>query len=192
MVKRNDGERSLAKDRTEHKKVTIYGNPETDADAASKVLVNLVTSTIIGDTIFGDAQGEGTDLRAATRRFVDGTVEKMAPRDPVEEMLVSQLMLIHGRVVRLSHLAQQQLDYDQIRNINELADRASNTYRKLALALAEYRRPAKGSSVTEIQQANIANQQVVMNGCTHEPENATNEQGCRGGTTPMPAISVES
>jgi hypothetical protein len=157
--------------------VEIIGNPETDADAARQVVVNVVTSTIIGDTVFGETMGEGADLRVTTQCYVDDCMERMAPRDPVEELLVSQLLLTHGRVVRLSHLAQQQLNYEQIRNINELADRASNTYRKLALALAEYRRPARGSPITAIQQANIANQQVVMNGHTHEQENATNEQG---------------
>jgi hypothetical protein len=150
--------------------VQILGNPETDADAARQVVVNVVTSTIIGDAVFGETVGEGADLRVTTQRFVDDCVERMAPRDPVEELLISQLLLTHGRVVRLSHLAQQKLSYDEIRNLNELADRASNTYRKLMLALAEYRRPARGSSITAIQQANIANEQVVMKWMGHSPQ----------------------
>jgi len=178
---------SLAKASDGRPKVKVFGNPETDADAARQVVVNVVTGTIIGDTVFGETVSDGADLRVTTQCFVDGCMERIAPRDPVEEMLVSQLLMTHARVVRLSHLAQQKLSYDEIKNINELADRASNTYRRLMLGLAEYRRPARGTPINEIQQANIANQQVVMNGCTHERENATNEQGCSD-TTPSASI----
>lgn len=60
--------------------------------------------------------------------------------------------------------------------MHEYTDRASNTYRRLMLTLAEHRRPPAATSFTAIRQANIANQQVVQN---HENfgTKATNEQG---------------
>jgi hypothetical protein len=191
MAKHDKAESRSLETRDRCGSIRVIGNPETDAIAARQVVVNVVTGTIIGDTVFGETVGEGADLRVTTQRFVDDCVERMAPGDPVEELLISQLLLTHGRVVRLSHLAQQKLSYDEIRNLNELADRASNTYRKLMLALAEYRRPARGSSITAIQQANIANEQVVMNGSTNESKNATNEQGCEHATSASP-LPVES
>jgi hypothetical protein len=47
------------------------------------------------------------------------------------------------------------------------------------LALDEYRRPRRGGdSYTQIQQANIANQQIVDNRKTSNAETTTNEQRC--------------
>jgi hypothetical protein len=47
--------------------------------------------------------------------------------------------------------------------INEACGRAANTYRRLMLAIAEYRRPAGAEAPVAIRQASIAKQQVVQN-----------------------------
>lgn len=110
-------------------------------------------------------------------------IQRMDPRDPLEEMLLAQMLLTHMRVMRLNSLANQQTEPGKIRTVNEYADRATNTYRRLMLALAEYRRPPLAAGAPTVGQANIAHQQVVQN--FHGPaqpgggnENATNEQGC--------------
>lgn len=111
--------------------------------------------------------------------FAIDAIERMEPRDAVEEMLLAQLLFAHARAVRLTALANEQTSLDGIRVVNEYADRASNTYRRLLLALAEYRRPAlPGGNVSVVQQTNIAGQQVFQN---HEPARtiATNELGWR-------------
>ena len=91
-------------------------------------------------------------------------VERMKPRDPLEEMLVTQCLWAHSRVAHLSMLANQQTDVETLQQVNDSADTASNTFRRLMLALVEYRRPLKmGDNFTAIKQANIANQQVVHN-----------------------------
>ncbi|MDX9912004.1 MAG: hypothetical protein RBS39_09245 [Phycisphaerales bacterium] len=118
-------------------------------------------------------------------------ISDMAPRDPAEEMLIAQMLFAHARVMRLTALANQQTGLDAIRVVNEYADRASNTYRRLMLALAEYRRPPRsGDTFAVVKQANIAGQQVIQN---HENSTtiATNEQGCRAfpdGSQCPPAI----
>ncbi len=123
--------------------------------------------------IFGDV-----DLGASAITYADDLIERMAPRDPAEEMLIVQMLMAHSRVMHLTSLANVQECLEPLRIVNEYADRASNTYRRLMLALAEYRRPLRGGdSFTAIKQANIAGQQVVMNGATTPSENATNEQG---------------
>lgn len=100
---------------------------------------------------------------------------------------------------RLTALANQQTGLESLRTVHEYADRASNTYRRLMLALAEYRRPPRaGDTFAVVKQANIAGQQVIQN---HENSgaNATNEQGCGrptgdaipGHTTP-PALPADT
>jgi hypothetical protein len=104
-------------------------------------------------------------------------IKRMAPRDPAEEMLITQMLFAHARSMRLTAMSGQLSTVEGLKVVHEYADRASNTYRRLMLAFAEYRRPPKaGDSFSVIQQANIAAQQVVQNnGATDE--NATNEQG---------------
>ena len=114
---------------------------------------------------------------ADARLYARDAHERMAPKDPVEEMLVTQMILTHARVMHLTGLLGQQTTGEGVRTICEYTDRASNTYRRLMLALSEYRRPPRtGDTFAVVKQANIANQQVVQN---HEiqKQNATNEQG---------------
>lgn len=123
-------------------------------------------------------------------------IEKMNPRDPAEEMLVAQMLMAHVRVLHLTDIANKQETLNAIRTVNECADRASNTYRRLMLGLAEYRRPPRASdSFTAIRQANIAGQQVIQNHENAQPKNATNEQGS-GAPSRLPegpaAISVDT
>src|SRR5450432_232553 len=87
-------------------------------------------------------------------------IRRMEPRDPVEEMLVAQMVWMHGRVVQLTRIASAQKNLEWSALMNEQADRAANLFRRQMLALAEYRRPRK-RSFTAIKQANIAGQQVV-------------------------------
>lgn len=116
--------------------------------------------------------------------YARAVIEDMAPRDAAEEMLIAQLLFTHARVMRLSELANYQPDVHCLQIMHEYADRASNTYRRLMLALAEYRRPPRtGDTFAVVKQANIAGQQVIQN---HENSEkvATNEQGFK----PTPSI----
>ncbi len=88
-------------------------------------------------------------------------VKKMKPRDPLEGMLIQQALWTHTRLAKLSALAVSQTSLEAYRVLNEACDRASNTFRRLMLALAEYRQPGRPSPLS-IQQANLANQQVVQ------------------------------
>lgn len=108
------------------------------------------------------------------REFLDG----IKPQDPMEELLAVQALMAHIRMLRLTVLSGNQPDLTALQVTNEYADRASNTFRRLMLALHEYRKPPRApDSFTAIKQANIAQQQVVQNGKSHNGT-ATNEQGC--------------
>jgi hypothetical protein len=119
----------------------------------------------------------GEEGETAARTYAQDAITHMAPRDPVEELLVAQLLFTHARVMRLTALACQQTAIAPMGTLHEYADRASNTYRRLMLALAEYRRPPRtGDTFAIVKQANIGGQQVIQN---HEnsTRSTTNEQG---------------
>ena len=129
--------------------------------------------------------------------YARDVIKRMAPKDPAEEMLVSQLLYAHTLVMRLTEMANRQTSVEGITAVHEYADRASNTYRRLMLALAEYRRPARsGDTFAVVKQTNIAGQQVIQN---HEnpKQTATNEQGFTapgfgdGPPAPPPALPAE-
>jgi hypothetical protein len=117
----------------------------------------------------------------------------MAPRDALEEMLIIQAIVTHARALHLNHLATRQERPITVRTVNEYADRASNTYRRLMLALAEYRRPPRpAANFTAIGQANVAQQQVVVNHENPQGGKAANEVGCPGRTEAPPRLSADS
>ncbi len=157
--------------------VSVTADPNTDPKAAREIHRNTIAGVVYANAIY---QRIGTMLPDSIAQsamvYVADLIERMSPRDPAEEMLVVQLVLTHARVLHLTDLANRQQGMEQIRTMHEHADRASNTYRRLMLTLAEYRRPAAATSFTAIRQANIANQQVVQN---HENSGTktTNEQG---------------
>jgi len=158
----------------------IYANPETDPEAAYRVHTAGLASGAYANALvprFGKMFGD-VNLTKSAITHVDELIRRMAPRDPMEEMLIIEALMTHARVLHLTRLANMQTDLKQIRVVNEYADRASNTYRRQMLALAEYRKPPKaGDSFTSIRQANISQRQVVVNGGSDGKENATNEQG---------------
>jgi hypothetical protein len=87
-------------------------------------------------------------------------LRRFKPRDPVEEMLIAQMVWTHARVANLSTLFSAQHDIKWHGLMALQADRAANLFRRQMLALADYRRPTR-RSFTAIRQANIAEQQVV-------------------------------
>ena len=119
-----------------------------------------------------DDMGIGAMSQATASKYATELVARMKPRDPLEDMLVMQCLWAHGRVAHLSMLANQQTSVETSQQVNDSADKASNTFRRLMLALVEYRRPPKlGDNFTAIKQANIANQQVVQNIDSPEKKN---------------------
>lgn len=169
-----------AQSKPKHKpnEVHLSADPNTDAESARLVHMEAMLGGVYMRSIGPRIREMFADfnLSESAMLYARQMLERMAPRDPMEEMLISQALLAHARVMHLTSLANSQERLESIRTIHEYADRASNTYRRLMLALAEYRKPPKaGDSYTAIGQANIAGQQVVVNG---ENKNATNEQGC--------------
>ncbi|MCC7388134.1 MAG: hypothetical protein IT431_05130 [Phycisphaerales bacterium] len=160
--------------------LSLPGHPATNKAAARKLY-----GPGLGGMVFGNAVRQrigklcnGVDLADGGCNFIEDMLDRMGPRDPLEEMLIIQAALAHARVLHLSEYANRQERLESIRTVNEYADRASNTFRRAMLALAEYRRPPRApGNFTAIGQANIAAQQVVSNGEIRVDRNTTNEQG---------------
>lgn len=151
-----------------------FDAPGTNRKQAKTIHASKLPSSIYASTLMNLMHGrfdEDAMLYAMT------VLEEMSPRDPAEEMLISQLLFAHARVQHLTNLLGAQTSVEGIRVISEYAEKASNTYRRLMLALAEYRRPPKsGDTYAIVNQANITQQQVVQNQ-EGRSEIATNEQG---------------
>ena len=88
--------------------------------------------------------------------FIAAMKESVQPRDAVEETLLVQLAWTHARLGRLSRLAADQTATANVRVVNDACDRAANSFRRMMLALAEYRRPPQPRGFVAIKQANVA------------------------------------
>jgi hypothetical protein len=147
----------------------------TRAEQIRTLHVQYVPGALYGDAVGATvgARFHGIDVAGTAPEYAADVAARMNPRDPAEDMLVAQLVLTHARVLRLTEAALRQETIGAACRLHEYADRATNTYRRLLLGLAEYRRPARsGDTPPPIKQANIAGQQVVNN-----YGNATREQG---------------
>jgi len=174
--------------------IALHGSSPRDPKIGKQVHINIMTSAIHTNGLSNRIERmiEGIDLAETSDGFVEHVFNSMGPRDPAEEMLISQPIIAHTRAMQLADLAMSRTDIDQIRIINEYADKAANTYRRLMLALDEYRRPRRGGdNYTQIQQANIANQQIVDNREISNEKNTTNEQGFKS-TSNKAAIQVDT
>ncbi len=126
----------------------------------------LVHRDLLAGGIYGpqmkDASGSEAFNESAWH-YAIGNLNNMKPKDPIEEMLVMQAIWTHARVAKLSGLASQQSNLRALEIVNGTCDRAANTFRRLALALSEYRHPRSGDQFVAIRQANLADQQVIQN-----------------------------
>jgi hypothetical protein len=151
-------------------------DPGAQRDAVKDAYINVLGAAVLGAqtrTYVQDDSGRTAETFLASLR------ESVQPRDAVEEMLLVELAWTHARIAALSAMAVQQTQTVNLRVVNEACDRAANTFRRLMLALADYRRPRPAPSFVAIKQANLANQQVVHNAQGQEFENSgrSNEQG---------------
>lgn len=123
------------------------------------------------------------DIQNTAYLHTEEFLNAMQPRDPLEEMLIVQALWTHGRLAQLHRLATAPQTLDGGRTLHEAIDRAANTFRRQMLALAEYRNPRRGDSITLVkaEQANLAHQQIVNPGV--EVKNMSNEQGAKHGDT---------
>lgn len=144
---------------------------------AGRVYLSLLEPTL--KSTWGEETRLYDDTCATSVLNAGDFIRSMKPRDAMEELLLSQVLWIHGRIASLTQRVATEEEMTEVERLNGMIERAHNTFRRQMLTLAEYRRPAavRGSG-TSIKQANIAGQQIIMNQEARDNENTTNEQGC--------------
>jgi hypothetical protein len=160
--------------------------PQKALAAKQRADVYAMHTHIVGRHVYGQMLGEyckSEDLDGTAVRYITDLIDSVKPRDAIEQMLVMQALWTHTRLGRLSILANQQTGTNNLKVVNEAADRAANTFRRQMLALAEYREPRKGDTFMAIKQANMAQQQVVQNGENRKSDlpGGSNEKGSPSG-----------
>lgn len=106
-------------------------------------------------------------------------------RDPIEELMVVQILTAHARSLRYADLAAMQNDVVNTKCIAQAADGAGNLFRRLVQTLIDYRNPNRGATVMA-KQANVAAQQTVNQAqqqliSNSQNEKPSNEKGCGEG-----------
>lgn len=183
--RRSDGASTPAADGARDRRVIVSHDPASRRKGVKDVFLDHVAGNVFSHMMrpFVSDDANQTSLKSAAI-FVEAIKESVQPRDAIEEMLLLQLAWTHARIARLSSIAPNQTSAANVRVVNDACDRATNMFRRMMLALSEYRRPPRNDSFVAIRQANVANQQVVQNvqGSAAKPENpnatTSNEQGC--------------
>lgn len=83
-------------------------------------------------------------------------------KDTIEQMLATQMLLTHARVIALNRNSMQKTA-EHMELIHSLAERGANTFGRQLEALAGYRKPRsrRRQTFTTIRRAHITNQQVI-------------------------------
>jgi hypothetical protein len=161
--------------------------------AVKDVYLNRVGANVLSfqmRTLIND--GPDKTAEKVTELFIAAIKESVQPRDAIEEMLMLQMAWTHARLAYLSAIASQQTETKNVQVLNDACDRAANTFRRMMLALAEYRRPPRTDAFVAIKQANVANQQVVQN-VENQPVSNPNFPKCvasneQGSTPALPPV----
>jgi hypothetical protein len=109
------------------------------------------------------------DIPAEDPRFLRTKKRAMAflqgfePRDGIERMMLTQLLLTHARMEGISRSAMTQKTMEHMEMFNTMADRAANTFRRTSEALKAYRKPtaSRRRTYTSIRTAHITANQVI-------------------------------
>ena len=95
--------------------------------------------------------------------YVETFVKDAAPGgDPVEVLLLQQLLLLHFRLARLHQHASGAESLEVTRIVNGAAARLTGEMRRMALALKAYRAPVPAKSVNFIKMQAVAERQAVQ------------------------------
>jgi hypothetical protein len=125
---------------------------------------------------FSGQMGLPQELAEATGPATLTFPEEMRPRDALERLALSQMLLVHGRVAWLSKLLPAQSDAASLGIISEACERTLGSFIRLMRAIREHREPKNSSTTVSIGQANVAGQQVVQNLMKEERREKNDEQ----------------
>ena len=143
-----------------------------------------IHTTTVGGSVYQQLLKQTTAHAAiveTAQPFAADFLHRLSPQDPIEEILACQLLWNHGRLMKLTLIANTQSQLSALVAVNAAADTAAATTRKLVRAFDEHRQPRRGGKVYAIQQANVAEKQIVNN------VTVTGAEHGHGAESPAPA-----
>jgi hypothetical protein len=85
------------------------------------------------------------------------------PGDPIEVLMIEQIALAHFRIGQLHAKAESAESNEAVKAYSAAAIRLTGEFRRLSLALRQYRQPTQTKHFTVVKQQNLAeNQQVAQ------------------------------
>lgn len=162
--------------------VTGEASLERPPDAPTPSLVDLLHRVLLDGGAYAQIAGE-LDARLAPSSvdYAQAYLDAMTPRNPMERMLASQILLQHARISSLIRSQCRTKNPGLRGQLDRAIDSAMNVARRQALAWDQLRSPRPVQYIAG-QQINVAGQQVVANAplppaIREGLRNATNEQG---------------
>ena len=135
--------------------------PEPTSADVAELCAEVLTTQQAGLTLGAMVRLPEEIRGQAGNAMMENVVQAVAPRDPLERMLVEQLVLCHQRVLALSALSGSRSCLKVGLPANAHCDKAMNSYRRGLLALKEYRSRRGTTPTVTVQQVNQAEQQNV-------------------------------
>jgi len=153
---------------------------QREAEAIKQTSGAAVLATCLGKT-FGKLIGSN-----GFKAYVEATLETAGnPKDPIERMMLEQLLIAHHRIGDLQAEAACAKNPEVAALYQVAAARLMNEFRKTSLAVREYRTPVTSPKVTLVKQQNIAagDQQIAYvddksGGNQREKTDSRSELGC--------------
>lgn len=153
------------------------------ADALPLEQVNLLHRLLLGGSPYAEiAARVSGQLPTTAMEYMEEHLARMAPQNPAEQVLATQILVQHARVAWLVKRSCHATDPDLRCRLDRAVDSAMNMSRRQVLAWQQLRSPRPVQYIAG-QQVNVAGQQVVANGVSPPTlrtgeRNAANEQGC--------------
>jgi hypothetical protein len=124
-----------------------------EAYAVRKMTIPAALSGVVGTEVAG--------VLGAKFALDSIAVEAGKPSDPVEKMLLEQMVLAHHRLAQLYARADAAVGPEHAKILYGAANRLLGEARRLALAIRAYRAPASPRAFTVVRQQNVASEQTV-------------------------------
>jgi len=153
------------------------------ADALPLEQVNLLHRLLLGGSPYAEiAARVSGQLPTSAMEYMEEHLARMAPQNPAEQILATQILIQHARVAWLVKRCCYATDPELRCRLDRAVDSAMNMSRRQVLAWQQLRSPRPVQYIAG-QQVNVAGQQVVANGVSPltlrtGERNAADEQGC--------------
>ena len=143
--------------------LSLSGQPVADFDRDAAIVTEMTTpgtlSVVVGKTLQERVRPAGYKVYRDQLLKASGS-----PTDPLVVMLLEQAAVAHHRILDLHAQAAKVDSPEMIEVLNVAATKLLAEFRRLCLAVREYRSPVVAKNVTMVKQQNVAagDQRIAM------------------------------